>query len=78
MAVLTEPASNAVAVTPSDDTVFSPATRGIWVGTAGNLVVRMLETGTTITFKVPAGVMLPLRVTRILAATDADDIVAVW
>jgi hypothetical protein len=71
------PSFNAVAVSKSDATVI-PATRALYIGVAGDVVVTM-EGGTgPITFKaVPVGV-LNISVTQVLAATAATDIVALY
>jgi len=72
---LTAPATRAVAVTPSDSTVLD-TTRALYVGGAGTVVVDMLDSGTNITFAVAAGTLLPIRVTKVKAATTATGIVA--
>ena len=75
-AAATAPAARGVAVTPSDSTVL-PSTRGLYVGTGGNLAVTML--GADITFaNVPAGTLLPLQVQKVLASTTAASIVALY
>jgi hypothetical protein len=73
------PATRAAAVTPNDSTDLDAATRGLYIGTAGALTV-ITSGGDTVTLvAVPAGSILPLSVTRVLATgTDADDIVALW
>lgn len=73
------PASNFVAVTPHDSTDLANVSRAIWVGGAGN-VAAVTVAGTAVTFAgVPAGTLLPIRVSRINATnTTATDIVAVW
>lgn len=75
---LSAPASDAVAVTPSDSTVLT-TTRGLYVGGAGNVTVIMLG-GETVTFTaVPAGTLLPVRVTKVKStSTTATAIVALW
>lgn len=73
----TAPAYNATAVTKSDSTVL-PATRGLYIGVSGDVVVTMAGGATPITFKaVPVGV-LPIQVTKVLAATAATDIIALY
>lgn len=74
----------AIAVTPSDDdNIIFPsginATRGIYIGGAGNLAVRMID-GTEVTFTaVIVGAMYDLAVIRVLdTGTTASDIVAVY
>ena len=71
-------ARKGVAVTASDATLI-PVTRSLYVGTGGNLTVRMAEDQTNVTFaNVPAGVF-PVQVDRVLATgTTAADIVALY
>jgi hypothetical protein len=70
-------AYNAVAVTPNNDTVI-PTTRALYVGVAGNIVVRMAD-GAQVTFaNVPVGI-IPIQVDRVLAtSTTATNIVALY
>ena len=77
---LTSPADNAVAVTPSNSTDLTYATRAIYVGGAGNVVVTMVGGGSNVTFTgVQAGSILPIRVTRVLSTgTTATSIVALY
>lgn len=74
------PAANAAAVTPSDVTVFAPATRGLYIGATGDVAVNMLTTVAAILFKaVPAGTILPIAVTAVKATgTTATQIIALW
>lgn len=74
----TRPAAKAVAVTPSDSTTL-PVTRGLYVGSLGDVVVDMAEEGTSITFaNVANGTMLPIQVTKVKAATSATNILALY
>ena len=77
----TGPATKAESITPDDDTDIA-IPRAIWVGGAGDLTVTMGEdkTSTPVTFaSVPAGIMLPIRVKRVLATgTTASAIVALY
>lgn len=75
---LSSPATDGVAVTPSDSTVLT-TTRALFVGGAGDLAVEMAS-GNALTFAgVTAGSILPVRVTRIKATgTTATNIVALW
>ena len=74
----TVPAHGAVAVTPSDTTQL-PSCRALYVGTAGDVVVDMVDGQTNITFaNVANGAFLPLQVIRVKAATSASDIVALY
>ena len=71
-------ATGGVAVTASDATDLG-STRALWVGGAGNLAVRFVDTATTITLVgVAAGTLLPLQVNKVMAATTATSIVALY
>jgi len=73
---LSAPYVKGFAVTPSDDVDLPFRTRAIWVGDGGDLAVQWPD-GTTTTFTaVPTGTLLPIRVDRVLEATDADLIVS--
>lgn len=75
---LTSPVSGGFAVTPSDSAALPEATRAIYVGSGGSLAVQMLW-GATLTFdNVQSGSVLPLRVTKILAASTATAIVGLY
>ncbi len=77
MSNVSDPARFASAVIPSDSTVLSP-TRGLYIGTTGDISVVMAEKQNTVVFTtVPVGV-LPVQVTKVLAATTAGNIVALW
>ena len=72
------PASDALAITPSDITVLPTRTRALYIGGTGDLVVKMVD-GTIITFVgVVVGSVLPIRVTQVRAATTATSIVALF
>lgn len=71
------PAASAVAVTPHDTNPLTNISRGLYIGTAGNLAVVMQD-GTEVNFaSVPAGAVLPIRVQKVKATgTTAGNIVA--
>ena len=71
-------ATSAVAVTPHDVNELPFPTRGIYVGGAGNLAVKLSHDSAAVTFAaVPAGSVLPIRAVLILATgTSATSIVA--
>lgn len=77
---LTSPAENAVAVTPHNSTDLTIATRALWIGGAGNISVEMVGGQSAVVFTgIPAGTLLPLRVTRVNStSTTATSIVAVY
>lgn len=65
-------------VTKSDTTVLQ-RTRGIYVGTGGDLAVKSIRGTTCIFANVPDGTLLPIRVLQVLSTgTDASDIVALY
>ncbi len=68
----------AFAVTPDDDAEITTLHKGLWIGDAGTLRVRMWEDG-IVEFKgLVAGYLLPIRVRKVFATgTTASDIVAV-
>jgi hypothetical protein len=73
-AVTTDAASSASAfpIVPSDATVI--ATRAVYVGGAGDVIATI--GGTDVTFKsVPTGQFLPIKATKIKAATSATFLV---
>lgn len=70
------PAGHGFPIAPNDATDLEEVTRGLFVGTAGNVAVTM-RLGGSVTFKnIPAGSLLPIRATRVLATgTTAGDII---
>ena len=76
---LTAPPANAFAVSPSDAADLSLTTRGLYVGTTGNLRVLLAGDSAPVTFvNVAAGVTHPLRVRRVYATgTTATDLIGV-
>lgn len=74
----TFPASGAAAVTPSDTTELGPC-RALYIGGTGNVVVHMPGRDTAVTFSnVLAGTILPVSARRVMAATTATNIVALY
>lgn len=67
--------SDAFAVVPSDTTDLPTLPQALWVGTTGDLTVRM-PSGDLTLLAVPAGTEIKLRAIRVLAATTAEDIIA--
>jgi hypothetical protein len=71
------PAASGFAVSPSDASDLQETTRALYIGTGGDLAVFMLTGESLLLKQVPQGVILPLRVTRVLlTGTTAADIVA--
>ena len=73
-----EPFKIADAVTKSDATVFTHFTDALYVGGAGDLSVRMRNGQTAVFTAVPAGSTLLLSVDKVLAATTATAILALY
>lgn len=73
-------AHRAAVITKSDSTIYPEPTRAIYVGGAGNIKVDMADGSTAITFfSVPAGMILPIQVTRVYSAdTTATNMVALY
>jgi hypothetical protein len=70
-AELDSPAWDAAAVTPADANLPRFPTTGLYVGTVGDVAVKM-SGGTTVTFAaVPAGTTLAIRVDQVLATGTA-------
>lgn len=64
-----DPATNAVLITPSDSVDLVNVSRAVYVGTGGNMKVTMADSGTVLFTGVPSGTTLPIRVSRIHATT---------
>ncbi len=70
-------AHGAVAVTPSDATELG-VTRALFIGTAGDLAVIMAD-GQSVTFlNIANATLLPIQVQKVLAATSATNILALY
>ena len=73
-AKLTQPTASS-AVTASDSTVLA-CTKGLWVGTAGNLSLKLSADSSAVPWNnVPSGTYVPGSVIRVMAATTATNIV---
>lgn len=73
---LTSPPENAVAIEPADAGTLDVVTRALYVGTAGDLVVRMAGGGAVTLANVSAGSLLPIRVDRV--CTTAGSLLGFW
>lgn len=76
---LTAPPDQGCLVAPDDAKDLAVITRALYVGGAGDLAVAMAD-GTRLLFAaVPAGALLPIRVSRVLATgTTASKILGLW
>jgi hypothetical protein len=74
-----DPGASGAPVVPSDTVPLKNCSRGLYVGTGGDLVVVLTDTTEVLTFKnVPSGAVLPIQVRYVKVATDAEDIIALW
>lgn len=74
---LLSPASDGAAVTPSDSATLAVASKRLWIGGAGDVVVVTVR-GTVLTYTdVPAGTYLQVRAQQVKATgTTATNIIA--
>lgn len=69
------PAEHAFAITPQDGVDLPAPTRGVYVGTSGDLRVRMVGGGDIMFINLTGGIIHPLRIIQVWATgTTADDI----
>lgn len=75
---ISSPASMASAIVPHAANALPYTTKGIYVGTGGDITLRCARDAADVLFKaVPAGTILPVRATHVRAAgTTAADLVA--
>lgn len=71
------PAQRCFAIAPSDQSELPQVTKAIYIGTAGDITLRMVDASADVTFaNVPAGMILDLRVRAIKATgTTAGNLV---
>lgn len=75
---LTSPICGGAPITPDDAAHLPIATRAINVATPGHITVTLLD-GDVVTLFVAAGILMPVRVTRVWqTGTDATGIVGVY
>lgn len=74
---LTSPASGAAPITPNDTAELSFTTRAIYVGSGGDVSLRLIRGDVVTLSNLQAGVIYPLRVDQVLATgTTAGNLVA--
>ncbi len=88
MTAQTKPSEFAIAVTVSDSTNINfggkgGPTRGLYVGSGGDISVEMAGAGlndaTVIFVAVPTGTLLPIQITRVNSTgTTASSLTAIW
>ncbi|KLI64630.1 spike base protein, RCAP_Rcc01079 family [Aurantiacibacter marinus] len=74
---LTAPAAQAFAIIPDDATSLDVATKAIFVGTGGDLAVRLVDNDEDLTFRnLGSGTILDIRVTDVRSSgTTATDLI---
>lgn len=77
LAALQQP-TKTTAVTKSDSTdITTTATKGLWVGTGGDLAVKATgDSSATTLLAVPSGTYIPGAYARVMAATTASNIIS--
>ncbi|PZU85939.1 MAG: hypothetical protein DI528_10780 [Shinella sp.] len=64
---LSGPASTGFTILPDDDANLLETTRGLYIGSGGDISVVMTSGASIVLTNVPGGSILPLRVNRVLA-----------
>ena len=78
---LESPATSAFAITPTANAnaEFSNVTRGVYVGSTGNVTIKLSGDSSHVTFyNVPAGVTLAIRAIAISNTSTATDLVGLY
>lgn len=71
------PSRHAFAVTPSDATPLSPIPKALFVGGAGTVTLRTIDSTADVTLTAHAGQILPVRAAYVrTSGTTATDLVA--
>ena len=60
------------------DQDLAHVTRALYVGSGGDLAVRMLDGSSVTLLNVPSGTLLPLRVGRVLPTSTASGLLGLW
>lgn len=67
------------AITPHDSTELALTPKAVWVGGAGNLVVRLVDDSSDITISgVAAGTLLPIRPKLVKTTTTATLLIGLY
>ena len=64
---VTAPARRAFAIVPHDDEPLPFVTKGICIGSAGDIVLRAIDSQSDVTVSAVAGQLVPIRITHIRA-----------
>jgi hypothetical protein len=75
-----DPGQNSFAITPSDSAQLPYVTRAIYVGTAGNIAVMLVNDSAPVTLmNAVAGSVLPFRVAQVMNTnTTASNLVGIY
>ena len=72
-------ARDAFAITPHDTTELTLTPKAVYVGGAGNLVVRLVDDTVDVTFSnVPAGTLLPIRPKLVKTTSTCTSILGLY
>jgi hypothetical protein len=72
-------ANSGFAITPSDESELAIIPRAVYIGGAGDLVVKLIDDEDAITFAgIQAGSLLPIRPKQVLEDTTATNIIAIF
>lgn len=79
MSGLIDPANGAFEITPSDSEELEKYTTALWVGTAGDVKVKMINGDVVTIVLVPNGTLLPIQIKQVYNTdTDASDLVGLY
>ncbi len=70
-------AHGAKTITPSDSTVLE-ITRGLFIGTTGDLTVTMADGHDAVFVNLPSGSVLPIQVSKVKTASTATNLLALY
>lgn len=67
------------AITPNDSTELALTPKAVWVGGAGNLVVRLIDDSADITISgIAAGTLLPIRPKLVKTTSTATALIGLY
>ena len=76
---LTAPPEEAVAIAPENSADLAFATRALYVGTGGDVRLRMLGGAEITLANLASGSLIPIRATRVFATgTTATGLIGLW
>jgi hypothetical protein len=76
---LTSPPENGAAISPSDSADLPFVSRALYVGSGGDLAVRLQDGTDLVLANLAPGTLMPIRVARVRATgTTAGQVLAFW